>query len=1005
MGSKFKIKTKHIVLSIAAFLLLCVLIAANIVFTMNAKIIHTHFSGNEKESKAVLSSSDDVAVVGDELVQEIAADSIVLLRNESENGKSALPLAQDAKVNLFGCASTDLGFMLTGGGSGGTVIPAERRMSLAKAFELENMEYNEELLAAYETEQGSYDADYNASADNRLTNPGADFYTTERMTQAKNYSDIAIVTLSRFARENNGSGELYNVQGYNNGTFLELSENEKIMMQKVSETFGTVIVLFNTTNIMECGFLEEYDVDAALFIGLPGQSGARAIPRLLRGEITPSGRTADTYAYDHQSNDPTFANKIYNGNNIHYAEGIYFGYKWYETADVEGFFDEVSNSYGEGYDGVVQYPFGYGLSYTTFDWEVTSVPTNTTIDDFDNTEYSIQVEVTNTGDRPGKDVVQLYYTPPYTEGGIEKAHVNLLDFAKTDTLYPADYEIPEGADPEDYPNSQVVTLSFKSYDMTSYDAYDANDNDWTGAELDVGDYQVKLMKNAHEQATCENNVVTFNVPGSKGDEIIFFFDPSVENGDVIINRFTGEDAYAGVSIDGSNVYNNIEYMSRADGFANFPTSQTGAPNDGGAVSTAANYRNPAYDNYAKPEQGWKDTNHKIMTKENGDAPSEGNLTGSDSATLIYNDELCHELADYDNPKWEEVLNQLTEDEIKRLIGDGGFKTAYAVSVGKPNVVDRDGPAGFNKGVSNPEVEADWTAYSVEALTGCCWNEDLMFSMGRALGMEAANSEETIKGWYAPGVNLHRSHYNSRNFEYYSEDGVLSGKLAANLVYGAKTNNLYCYIKHFAASEAGQNPNDKNTWLTEQALRENYLKPFELAVKEGKGNAIMSCFNRIGAVWAGSNYALSTEVLRGEWGFRGTMITDWYQGGYMDYTRGILAGNDLWLKGNSSGPASLNFNSAGVAYAARQSAKNILYTFIDTYVTAIDYVPGADDDFQTDVGGGITATEDPFSPLFAFLWALIDVVLVLGILACLFFAFGIDLIRAARNKKKGDKSNE
>ena len=990
---KSKVKVKHIVLPIVAFLLLCIMIAANIVFTMNAKVIHTYFSGNES-NKTVLSSSESITVLGDALVQEIAADSMVLLRNEN----NALPLAKDARVNLFGCNSTDLGFMLTGGGSGGTVIPAERRTSLPKALEAEGMEYNETLLQAYANYQGSYDSDLNASADNRLINPDASFYTDSLINQAKSYSDIAIVTLSRFARENNGGGELLNVGGYNNGTYLELSANERIMMEKVSQNFGTVIVLFNTTNIMECGFLEDYDIDAALFVGLPGQSGARAIPKLLRGDITPSGRTADTYAYDHQTNDPTYANAIYNGSNIHYAEGIYFGYKWYETADVEGYFDDVSNDYGSGYDGVVQYPFGYGLSYTTFDWEVVSVPENTTITDFDDTEYRIQVKVTNTGSAPGKDVVQLYFTPPYYEGGIEKAHVNLLDFVKTDTLYPADYEVPAGADAEDYPNSQIVTLSFKGYDMTSYDAYDKNNNDWTGNELDVGDYQVKLMRNAHEQAACENNTVTFTVPGEAGDEIIYFFDPSVDNGDVIINRFTGDDAYAGVSIDGSNVYNNISYMSRANDFANFPTTQTGGPNNGTAVNSAANYRNPAYDDQEKPTQGSTATDYKLMTREDGSAPSESDLKGESGTALIYNDELCHELADYDDPKWDDLLDQLTEDEIKRLIGDGGFKTSYAVSVGKPNVVDRDGPAGFNKGVTNPDVEADWTAYPVEALTGCCWNTDLLFSMGRAQGMEAANSDETIKGWYAPGVNLHRSHYNTRNFEYYSEDGVLSGKLAANLVYGAKTNNLYCYIKHFAASEAGQNPNDKNTWLTEQALRECYLKPFELAVKEGKGNAIMSCFNRVGAVWAGSNYALSTEVLRGEWGFRGTMITDWYQGGYMDYVRGILAGNDLWLKGNNSGPASFNFNDPGMAYAARQSAKNILYTFVDTYVTAKDYVPGEDDDFQTDVGG-ITATADPYSPLFSFLWTIINVVLVLGIVACLFFAFGLDLIKAAIGKHK------
>ena len=349
--------------------------------------------------------------------------------------------------------------------------------------------------------------------------------------------------------------------------------------------------------------------------------------------------------------------------------------------------------------------------------------------------------------------------------------------------------------------------------------------------------------------------------------------------------------------------------------------------------------------------------------------------------------------EYDDEKWQDLLNQMSLTEQQWMCSYGLHFFASAESVDAPGGNSVDGPGGVKK--NNPTLNTQF-GFPAPVVMAQTWNTTLIEKLGVAFAHEALHVDVTML--YAPGSNTHRSPYGGRNWEYFSEDGVLSGKLAANLVYGAKTNNLYCYIKHFAASEAGQNPNDKNTWLTEQALRECYLKPFEIAVKEGKGNAIMSCFNRIGAVWAGSNYALSTEVLRGEWGFRGSMITDWYQGGYMDYTRGILAGNDLWLKGNSSGPASLNFNDPGVAYAARQSAKNILYTFIDTYVTAKDYVPGEDDDFQTDVGG-ITATADPHSPLFSFLWTLINVVLALGIVACLFFAFGLDLIKSALKKRK------
>lgn len=996
-ASASSVIVKKTALTAGAAVIVGVMIAANIILSLYSPIINKAFAG----SAGAPQTSEAVSAMGDELVREIGADSMVLLRNKETEGKGALPLAKDAKVNLFGWNSTDNGFMLTGGGSGGTVIPAEKRISLAKAMDLEVMDYNKELLAAYTNFNNSYDADLNSQADNRLVNPDASFYTDSLINQAKQYSDIAIVTISRFARENNGGGELLNVsadsnsQNYSNGTFLELTDNEKVMMDVVSKNFGTVIVLLNTTNVMECGFLEEYDVDAAFYVGLPGQSGARAIPKLLRGEISPSGRLADTYAYDHQTYDPTFANAIYDGSNINYAENIYFGYKWYETADAEGFFRDATRGSATGYDAVVQYPFGFGLSYTDFEWEVVEVPESTTLTE--TGEYTIKVKVTNVGNMAGKDVVQLYYTPQYYEGEVEKAYVNLLAFAKTDTLYPASEEA------EDKPSSQIVTLTFSAYDMASYDAYDKNDNGWAGYELDVGKYEVKLMNNAHELNACDNNVIEFNVEGTKGDDDIWYLlDPDNEDSTVVFNRFTGSDAYAGVPIDGTTVNGSITedtYLSRVNDFANFPNNRTGNSYDSNKIDTAANYRYSGYDSMTKPEQGSTATSYSIMLTESGGKPSSGDLDGSSGATLKYNEELINDLVNYDSKTWDALLNQLTVSEIRDLIGKGGFQTAAATSIGKPKNVDKDGPAGFNNGVTNPNTEASWTAYPVEALVGCSWNAEMMFNMGRAQGVEA--NETGVRGWYAPGVNLHRSPYNSRNYEYYSEDAVLSGQLAANLIRGAKTNNLYCYIKHFAVSEAGQNPNNKNTWLTEQALREIYLKPFEIAVKDGGSNGVMSCFNRIGAVWAGSNYALLNDVLRDEWGFRGTVITDWYDGSYMDYTRGVLAGNDLWLDGSTNQSANLDMNNTGVANAARLAAKNIIYTFIDTYHTAVNYVPGEDDAFATDVST-ITAQEDIKSPLFISLWVIIDVVLAAGALTCVYFAFVHDIVRRKLAEGKAKK---
>ena len=997
-----KIKPKHIILSVVALVLLLALIPANIIIN-NIKYVASEALGGV-EGPTI---SADVSAQGDALVHEIAEDSMVLLRNEN----SALPLAEDeTAVNLFGFGATDDGFLLTGKGSGGTTIHEDKKVTLTEAFTDAGFKINTDLIAAYDawrdTAGGYQDADVNSYASMRPYNPPENFYTDELMQQAKEHSGVAIALLSRYTGENSGTGEGYNTTqdgvAYNNGAWLELTTEEQAMFDAIAEAgFEKVIVLFNTTNVMECGFLEDpdYGIDAAMYIGLPGQSGARAIPNLLRGyktvededgeetreSVTPSGRLADTYAYDHQTNDPSVVNVISTSSNLHYAEDIYIGYKWYETADAEGYFNAVDNEYGKGYDGVVQYPFGYGLSYTSFEWEVLEYPEDRVLA-YEDTEYSIRVRVTNTGDVPGKDVVQLYYTPPYTDGGVEKAHMNLLAFGKTEMLYPADE-----ADGETKPNAQILTLTFTAYDMASYDAYDKNNNDWAGWELDEGEYAVKLMNNAHELNACENNTITFEV--TNGDDAIFYTDPSVDESGVALNRFTGEDAYAGVPIDGSTVYSDIDYLSRENGFANYPTNRTGTPNNGSAVSAASSYRYDGYDGMSKPTTDSTATSHKLMLREDGSDPTEDDLTGESGVALKYNDELTAVLADYYAPEWDELLDQLTESETRRLIGAGGFQTSYATSIGKPRVVDRDGPAGFNNGVTNASAVREWTAYPVEALTGCSWNVKLMFDMGRAQGAEA--SETGLNGWYAPGINLHRSPYNTRNFEYYSEDAALSGYLAANLIYGAKTNNLYCYMKHFAASEAGQNPGNWNTWLTEQALRELYLKPFEIAVKDGGANAVMSCFNRIGAVWSGYNYALSTGVLREEWGFRGSMITDWFNGYMNDYERGILAGNDLWLDANGNNPASLDLNDNAVAYAARQSVKNILYTFVDTYETARNYEPSEDDRYAIEVGT-IVVQESPQSPLFTFLWALVNIVFVLGALVCVFFAFFFDMIR---NRKK------
>jgi beta-glucosidase len=347
------------------------------------------------------------------------------------------------------------------------------------------------------------------------------------------------------------------------------------------------------------------------------------------------------------------------------------------------------------------------------------------------------------------------------------------------------------------------------------------------------------------------------------------------------------------------------------------------------------------------------------------------LSGKDkTATLAYNKDILEELLDYDSDVWDFVLAELTKDDIKNLIGKGGFQTQSLYSIGKPQCLDKDGPAGYNNNVTNPGKSAEYTLFPSEALTGCSWNPSVTYKIGVAQGK--IGNASGVNGWYAPGVNLHRSVYNSRNYEYYSEDALLSGTLAEQTIAGAYDNNVYCYLKHFAVSEAGQNPTNVNTWLTEQALRESYLKSFEIAVKGGKATAVMSAFNRVGAVLAGYNHALLTDVLRNEWNFRGSVITDWFSGsGYMSsHTLGVLAGNDLWLCGTADVAANLDFDDPAVAYAAHISAKNILYTYVKTNAHAEE----------------LNVNQTPHSTLFSVLWIVLNVVLGIGIAVCLLFTF-------------------
>ena len=999
----------NVISIVLAFLLVVVLIVGNIILDINKSLLHARFEG---DARGETEARSEAYALGDALVSQLVEDSAVLLRNEDDT----LPLDadNDYKVNLFGWNATTNGFLLAGTGSGGSPVLNANRVDLATAFTEAGYEYNKELYDAYAAVSNdtiNKVGQQSSAAMAAIHNPGKEFYTDERMLAARDYSDIAIVVFSRNTGENCGTNETINQNGYTDGAWLELTANEKLMLEKIGEFFydGKVIVLMNTTNTMEMGFLEnpDYCIDAALFIGAVGQSGARAIPHLLYGQktqkdkdgndvitlVSPSGRTADTYAYDYnissdgKSYNASWTSTVSNNKSIYYQEGIYIGYKWYETADAEGFFDSVNNEYGDGYEGIVQFPFGYGLSYTEFKW--TDVKWPSSIELTKDGKYEVKVTVENTGDVPGKDVVELYYDPPYTDGEIEKASTNLLAFAKTVTLEPG--------------KSQEVILSFSAYDLASYDDYDKNDNGFKGYELDEGNHILKLQVDAHNDA--KDRGLSANTRNMTCKGVQFETDP--KTGTKVENLFTttaDTTAYQNQPLDGSAAFNGgINYLSRAGGFANFPTEKSYICR---AVNNAPK-QDLAYNGYADADvsdiQYGVPAEMYLVTKEGGAQATSDDLSGKTKNPLEYNTELMKKLWNYDADEWKDFLNQLSKAEIENLIKNGKFESKSVVSVGKPLCTELDGPAGFNQ---NSKAEAPslptWVVFPAEITLGCSWNPQSTYQMGKAMGVIGADPEASIKvhGWYGPGLNLHRSPYYGRNFEYYSEDAVLTGKLAAAVISGAKENNLLCYMKHFVCADTGPNSPNWMTWLTEQNLRENYLRAFEIAVKEGGANGVMSGFSALAGSWAGSNWALSTQILRNEWGFRGAMITDWVND-YMNVNRGIKAGNDLWL-GNGSG--SINFDNAADAYCARQSAKNILYSYVDCYMTAYDYAEKVasgeyDDPYAVNVSD-VQTGKAAYSPLFAALWAIVDIILSAGILIglALFVLTLILLIKLQKNKK-------
>ncbi|MGN1027154.1 MAG: glycoside hydrolase family 3 N-terminal domain-containing protein, partial [Faecousia sp.] len=537
---------------------------------------------------------------------------------------------------------------------------------------------------------------------------------------------------------------------------------------------------------------------------------------------------------------------------VEYAEGIYVGYRYYETRYVDNTTGECDEA---AYAEAVQYPFGYGLSYTQFTQELVSHKE-------ENGNLITEVKVTNTGSLAGKEVVQLYFTAPYTVGGMEKAHVVLTAFRKTGLLEP-------GA-------SETLTLSFSVEEMASYDY--ANNGAYV---LDAGEYEIKLMHNSHDVIDSYTHTVEKTEVYSEGN-------PRSTDAAAAVNVFT-------------DAAGDVTYVSRADWEGTLPTQRVESQEASDALLYTLDYKN---------------INELYCSN---DPEAEPVTTGAKNGLKLEN---MIGLS-YEDEAWEALLDQLTVEEMSKLIGFGGFSTVAVSSVDKASTIDIDGPAGLNALTS----DISGVQYPSEVVIASTFNVELVEEMGQVYAQEA--HAHGVNGVYAPAANIHRTPFSGRNFEYYSEDPLLSGKIGAAEAKGLNELGICTYVKHFALNDQETNRSGVAVWSNEQAIREIYLKAFEYIVKEGGTDCIMTSYNRIGAVWAGGHSGLITRVLRGEWGFTGTVITDYDNGKYMNTDQVLRAGGDMMLSTIGHTPSEVTTQSNFGLQQMRRASKNILYTVVNS----------------------------------------------------------------------------
>ncbi|MFA6829730.1 MAG: glycoside hydrolase family 3 N-terminal domain-containing protein [Bacilli bacterium] len=916
---------------------------------------------------------------GKDLAQKVEEEGIVMVKND---GTLPLSTSNVSKVNILGFGAVQ---WIYGGSGSGRVLSQngdsnwDSNIDIADAFDEYGIDVNTDLLDYYKSYASvSHDIDsLNFNVDTTpyrfgLKDPDVNESAySSLLDQAIDYSDTAIVVIGRQGGE---SEDMPAVQYKSKPTqttdterhSLQISTEEEDLLYYANDNFENVIVVVNSTNAFQLDFLADMNnIDSCMIVGPTGEYGALAIPKVIYGEASPSGKLADTLPYDFTQNlsyeysgyeGVSFyknysgaygVNQTTNGGvtkrpslpYLDYVEGIYVGYRYYETADAENSFAtekrQVLDQNGSvkevsGYDAVVQYPFGFGLSYTTFDWEIIDMSVNNNSKLTADSEITLTISVTNTGDVAGKDVVELYSTPQYNDGEVEKSTKNLVAFAKTESIEPT--------------KSQAVTLTVTARDLASYDCYDKNDNGYTTYEIDKGTYKLTLGTDAHNTKTIDFLGGDKNVTGVltyTADEDIILDKDSVTN-ETIGNLFTGADAVDGVSVDGLGADGenaDIPYVERTD-FATLngpiPQSSThdvstaremGAETQKYVLFSGANSldktKATAWDNATTDEFG------QPVSTEDVTFGASGSLKVTSNSAVT---DLGYQLgADFDDPQWDDLLSQVSYSEAMTMVNDAHPNCSGIASIGMPKLYSLDGPAqcGSFAGVSTRGV-----GYPANCVLAQTFSKTLAYEFGLSMGQDM--NAHGLDGLYGTAINIHRSPFSGRNYEYYSEDPILTGDLASQVTKGIRHTGRLSFIKHFAVAETETSRDSLYTWLSEQALREIYLEPFRRVVQDGGANGIMTSYSRVGALWSGGSAALMKGVLRKEWGFKGMVITD-----YSDNNQFMNMDETLRQSGTLGMSVSLKFSidsksTPRIKQALKDAVHYNVYAYLNSQYSLKEY---------------------------------------------------------------------